>query len=129
LIETVGRERFTQAAQALNVTQSTISKMVRQLEEEIGSPLLIRHTRGVQLTDVGRVVYEQGQHALGAMQGLQREVADLTRLHRRELTPGLPPGRRFRRDPAPPAARPLPFHPPARPTVHPPDPPPPAGPA
>lgn len=90
-IETVRRDSFTQAAQALNVTQSTISKMVRQLEAEIGSPLLIRQTRGVRLTDVGRVVYEQGQHALGAMQGLQRELADLTRLHSGELTLGLPP--------------------------------------
>ena len=41
-IETVRRDSFTQAAQALNVTQSTISKMVRQLEDEVGAPLLIR---------------------------------------------------------------------------------------
>jgi len=90
-IETVRRDSFTQAAQALNVTQSTISKMVRQLEDEVGAPLLIRQTRGVRLTDVGRVVFEQGQHTLGAMQGLQREVADLTRMHSGELTLGLPP--------------------------------------
>ena len=35
-IETVKHQSFTQAAQSLNVTQSTISKMVKQLEDELG---------------------------------------------------------------------------------------------
>jgi len=40
-IETVRLNSFTQAAEALHVTQSTISKMVRQLEEEMGTQLPI----------------------------------------------------------------------------------------
>ena len=90
-VETVRHNSFTHAAQALNVTQSTISKMVRQLEDEIGQPLLIRAARSVQLTDVGRVVFERGQEALAMVQGLKREVDDLAELSRGELTVGIPP--------------------------------------
>ena len=56
-VETARLQSFTQAASSLSVTQSTISKMVRQLENEVGQPLLIREGRQVRLTDVGRVVY------------------------------------------------------------------------
>lgn len=90
-VETVRLNSFTRAAQALSVTQSTISKMVRQLEDEVGQPLLWRTPRGVSLTDVGRVVFERGQEALAVVQGLQREVDDLTALSRGTLTVGIPP--------------------------------------
>ena len=59
-VETARLQSFTQAASSLSVTQSTISKMVRQLENEVGQPLLIREGRQVRLTDVGRVVYARG---------------------------------------------------------------------
>lgn len=90
-IETVRHNSFTQAAEALHVTQSTVSKMVRQLEDEIGQPLLIRDGRQLRLTDVGRVVFERGQETLDGVRRLSREVADLTELARGELTVGMPP--------------------------------------
>lgn len=90
-VETVRQSSFTAAAQRLNVTQSTISKMVRQLEDEVGQPLLIRSTRTLQMTDVGRVVFERGTQALALMQGLHDEVADLASLNRGHLTVGIPP--------------------------------------
>ncbi|MDR3381505.1 LysR family transcriptional regulator [Cupriavidus basilensis] len=90
-VETVRLKSFTQAATSLFVTQSTISKMVRQLEDEIGQPLLIREGKQVRLTDVGRVVYERGQEALGVVHRLTLEVADLSSLGRGQLTVGIPP--------------------------------------
>lgn len=90
-VETVRLGSFTQAAASVFVTQSTISKMVRQLEDEVGQPLLIRDGRQVQLTDVGRVVYERGLQALSVIRELQREVADVAQLDRGQLTVGMPP--------------------------------------
>ncbi|TXH44734.1 MAG: LysR family transcriptional regulator [Burkholderiaceae bacterium] len=90
-VETVRQQSFTAAAERLNVTQSTVSKMIRQLEDEIGQPLLIRDGRQLHLTDVGRVVLERGQEALGVMRNLTQEVADLAELVRGELTVGIPP--------------------------------------
>jgi DNA-binding transcriptional LysR family regulator len=90
-IETVRQNSFTLAAARLCVTQSTVSKMIRQLEDEVGQPLLIRAGRQVQLTDVGRVIFARGQEALELMQAMQREVADLNDLARGSLSVGMPP--------------------------------------
>ena len=90
-IETVRQGSFTVAAERLCVTQSTVSKMLRQLEDEVGQPLLHRDGRRIRVTDVGRILFDRGQEALGVMRELNREVADLTALARGELTVGLPP--------------------------------------
>lgn len=90
-VETVQLGSFTQAAAAVFVTQSTISKMVKQLEDEVGHPLLIRDGRQIQLTDMGRVVYERGLQALSVIQQLQLEVADVAQLSRGQLCVGMPP--------------------------------------
>lgn len=90
-IETVKHQSFTQAAQSLNVTQSTVSKMVRQLEDEVGEPLLIRDHRQLQLTDCGKVVLERGQEVLQSVQRLLREVHEVQALQRGRLELGIPP--------------------------------------
>ena len=90
-VETVRQNSFTLAAERLHVTQSTVSKMLRQLEDEIGQPLLIREGRQLRLTDVGRILFERGQDAIGVVRQLAQEVTDLTALARGELTVGMPP--------------------------------------
>lgn len=90
-VETVRHSSFTQAAAVLHVTQSTVSKMVRQLEEEVGQPLLIREGRSVRLTDTGRIVFDRGEEALSVVQRLHRDVADLSHMGRGQLLLGLPP--------------------------------------
>ena len=42
------------AAEALNVTQPALSRTIRKLEDEVGAPLFERHSKAMQLTDVGR---------------------------------------------------------------------------
>ncbi|MFJ3047299.1 LysR substrate-binding domain-containing protein [Herbaspirillum chlorophenolicum] len=89
--ETVRLNSFSRAADALHVTQSTVSKMVRQLEGEVDAPLLIRDGRRLALTDTGRVVYEQGQQILASMQRLNAEVRDTKALRQGHLDIGIPP--------------------------------------
>ena len=89
--ETVRLGSFTDAARALGVTQSTISKMVRQLEDELGEPLLLRDTKGLTLTDVGALVYTRGREILLAMNQLEQEVREIQALARGRLTLGMPP--------------------------------------
>jgi len=48
----------TLAAEAMNVSQPTVSVNLRRLEEEHGVPLFTRGSRGVVLTEFGRVLYE-----------------------------------------------------------------------
>ncbi len=90
-VEVVRLGGFTRAAEVLHVTQPTISKMIRQLEEEVGAPLLLREGRSKRLTDAGRVVFERGQSLIGDFGRLRRELAELADLSRGELVLGLPP--------------------------------------
>jgi len=90
-VETVRLNSFTQAAESLHVTQSTISKMVRQLEQETGAQLLIRDGRKLALTDIGRVVYARGEDMLASMRRLAQEVHDTQTVELGQLTVGIPP--------------------------------------
>ena len=47
---------FTRAAERLHVTQSTLSHQIKQLEEEIGTPLFDRGGKQVRLTEAGEVL-------------------------------------------------------------------------
>lgn len=47
---------FSEAARALNITQSTLSQQIRKLEDELGVTLLQRDSHHVQLTDIGESI-------------------------------------------------------------------------
>lgn len=90
-VEVVRQGGFTRAARVLNVTQPTISKMIRQLEENLAASLLIRGPRGIRLTEVGRIAYERATHILRGMDDLKAEVDALMGISRGTLRLGLPP--------------------------------------
>lgn len=50
---------FYRAAQALGTTQSSVSARIKALEEELGILLFERNTRGVRLTEAGRLFVER----------------------------------------------------------------------
>ncbi|GLU34223.1 LysR family transcriptional regulator [Trinickia caryophylli] len=90
-VEVVRQQSFTLAAERMFVTQPTISKMVKALEDEVGAPLLLREGRQMVLTDEGRIVFQRGQDVLAAHAQLQAELDDVGTLGRGELTVGIPP--------------------------------------
>jgi len=47
---------FTRAAERLHVTQSTLSHQIKQLEDELGTPLFDRSGKQVRLTEAGEVL-------------------------------------------------------------------------
>ena len=49
---------FSRAAEELYIAQPTISLHIRQLEEELGTQLLVRTTKSIEMTEKGREVYE-----------------------------------------------------------------------
>lgn len=63
----VEREQFTAAARDLGVSNAWVSKTIRALEEELGTPLLVRTTRQLHLTEAGRAYYERSLSILEAV--------------------------------------------------------------
>lgn len=76
-IRVVDTGSFTATAEALGLTQSTVSKSVSRLEEHFGTRLLNRSTRKFSLTEAGSTLYERGKRALVEIEEVEVEVARL----------------------------------------------------
>ncbi|MGG2459125.1 LysR family transcriptional regulator [Streptomyces sp. RGM 3693] len=83
---------FTRAAARLHLAQPGVSAQVRQLERELGQPLLDRSGRSVTLTEVGAAVLPYARAALAAVEGARQTVAEFTGLLRGQVTLGLVSG-------------------------------------
>ena len=49
---------FTRAGDALNLSQSAVSRQVSALEASLKTPLFHRHARGLLLTEQGELLYQ-----------------------------------------------------------------------
>lgn len=89
--EVVRQGGFTQAAKTVFLTQSAVSKAVRQLEDELGLILLDRSGHKSVMTDAGEVVFQRALRILAEQDDLKTELAELQGLTKGILRLGLPP--------------------------------------
>lgn len=90
-VEVVRQGSFSQAAKTVFATQSTVSKAVKQLEDEIGTPLLDRIGHRNTLTSAGEVVYRRALTMLAERDDLKAELDEMRGLKRGTLRLGMPP--------------------------------------
>ncbi|RSO48585.1 LysR family transcriptional regulator [Streptomyces sp. WAC 06725] len=83
---------FTRAAARLHLAQPGLSAQIRQLEKEVGQPLLDRSGRSVTPTEVGRAVLPHARAALAAAEAVRQTVDAYTGLLRGRVTLGLVSG-------------------------------------
>ena len=73
---TVAREEsFSRAAEALYLSQPTLSRQIREMEEELGVQLLVRTNRNVRLTQEGQRLRRRAQEIVDLMDKTQEEFA------------------------------------------------------
>jgi DNA-binding transcriptional LysR family regulator len=65
---------FRQAAIELGVSESTISRGIRNIEDEIGVALFIRHSGGVTLTNAGRKFLSHARQAIGRIEYAMKDA-------------------------------------------------------
>ena len=76
-VKTVELGSLTRAADALNSTQSRISHILSDLEEEYGFTLLHRSRSGIQLTEAGSLLLPRMEAILQEEQALQTVISEI----------------------------------------------------
>jgi LysR family nitrogen assimilation transcriptional regulator len=66
---------MTRAAEQLHVAQTALGMQIKQLEESLGVPLLIRHSRGVEPTKAGQLLAERATEILKLIEQTRNDVS------------------------------------------------------
>ncbi|MDQ1914261.1 LysR family transcriptional regulator [Paenibacillus sp. GD4] len=76
---TVARlEHVTEAARSLHVTQSSLSKTIQRLEEDLGVPLFDRTGRKLRLNEFGSKFLRRAERALFELEQGKQEISDMS---------------------------------------------------
>lgn len=74
LIAIADEGSFTGAAGTLEISQSSLSHAIADLEAELGVPLLLRGRQGARLTEVGRRAVTHARQAMAAVESIRGEA-------------------------------------------------------
>jgi len=69
------KESISKAAESLHLSQPTLSRQIRDLEEELGKQLLIRGNRRVTLTDEGRLLQKRAEEIVSLVNKAEKELS------------------------------------------------------
>src|ERR1700734_651782 len=67
---------FTHAGEALNLSQSAVSRQISALEESLSVPLFHRHARGLILTEQGDLLYRTAREVFGKLAMTEAMLSD-----------------------------------------------------
>lgn len=81
-------QSFSRAAERIHLSQPTLSEHMKELEEELGVSLFIRHSRSVSLTEPGRVFEDYATRVVATLAAGRHAIAELDGLKRGSLVVG-----------------------------------------
>ncbi|WP_052573129.1 LysR substrate-binding domain-containing protein [Haloferula sp. BvORR071] len=84
-------ENVTRAAARLHVAQPSLSRQIRDLEDELGVPLFEHAARTVRLTDAGRHFLKEAREAMAKVEDAIRSVREFAHGNRGEIHVGFAP--------------------------------------
>ena len=90
-------ENMTRAAELLHVTQPTLSKALRSLEDELGKKLFLRHSFRIELTEEGALLRDRAEDLVSMADKIEKEFLSLDDLTGGELYFGLAESYQIRR--------------------------------
>ncbi len=70
-------ENMTRAAETLHVTQPTLSKALKSLEDELGKKLFTRHSFSIKLTDEGMLLRDRAEDLIAMADKIEQEFISL----------------------------------------------------
>ena len=72
-LEVARNENMTKAAERLHITQPTLSRTLKSLEEELGKKLFIRHSFQIELTDEGMLLRKRAEDVISMVDKILTE--------------------------------------------------------
>ncbi|MEH7416483.1 LysR family transcriptional regulator [Neobacillus drentensis] len=90
-IEVAKYKSFTNASRSLHLSQSTLSKVVKSLEEELNVELIDRSAKNIELTEAGEIVLAEGEKIIESLNDLSIHLYDLMNLKKGKIKIGVPP--------------------------------------
>jgi len=79
-------QSFRRAAERLRLSQPAVSAHIRELERQVGVPLVHRTTRHVSLTAEGQAFAVRAKRALDELDMASQDLRDLAAVHRGRVT-------------------------------------------
>jgi DNA-binding transcriptional LysR family regulator len=76
-VQVAAHHSFSRAAEALHLTQPSITARIQSLERELGEELFERHGRGTRLTDAGAVLLPYAERILQMLQEVKDSVEEV----------------------------------------------------
>jgi DNA-binding transcriptional LysR family regulator len=78
-LEVARRGNLSRAAEALYVSQPTLTARLQALETDLGEQLFVRTRRGMRLTEAGEAFLPYAEHAIQAIEGGRERLVELRR--------------------------------------------------
>jgi LysR family nitrogen assimilation transcriptional regulator len=82
---------MTRAAEQLHVAQTALGMQIRQIEEDLGVALLVRHSRGVEPTRAGSLLHARALTILKLVEETEKEVSACEREESEAIRLGITP--------------------------------------
>lgn len=76
-LEVAREENMSKAAERLNLSQSTLSKQLKGLEEELGKKLFLRHSFSIELTEAGILLRKRAEDLLSMANKITAEFSSM----------------------------------------------------
>lgn len=82
-------KNITKASEMLNISQPAVTKHIKNLEEQLGSPLFIRTKKGVVLNEYGEKIFLKVKNALTLLDESEKQISEYKSMNKGTIRVGI----------------------------------------
>lgn len=82
---------LSETARQANMSQPALSRWLKELEEDVGHELFVRHAKGLSVTEAGNILLAHARRILIEAERTQQDLNDVSKGYRRTLIIGMSP--------------------------------------
>ena len=87
-LEVAREKNITKTAQRLHISQPTLSRQLKNLEEELGKKLFVRTNYSIKLTEEGRLLQKRAEDILDMVDKTAEEIKTLDEINGGDIRVG-----------------------------------------